>query len=419
VQWGALQPDLTPYPSFVALSAAANIIGQSTYKGEYKPDGSKATAQIFSTPKGNVLVAWSDNESELTVPTDKHSVRVANIFGEESSLRSENGAVKVKIGPDAVYLIDIGNAIVKDAIGKPRQIGKQPRLNPSHVILEGYAGLSGLKDADAYQINDDKAFDYTVHIYNFNTVAVEGSVEVAAPQGWKVYNAKRRVTIDPMGRQVITFRVLPGLPATGAYKLTVRGEFAGENVDPCVSMFSFDLAKITPVRHEALDWANDASRWKREAAQGCALSLTNSTPGTLRFDAKFADNIDRWAYPVLQFNKPVDMSHYEGLAFDLNVPEESNASLVRVMFVETSGAHYIGTTVPTAGKRRIVFMFRNLERLDHMGIDPNGHFDPDAIAAVKLGCNAGRNYLVFEASNFELVSFKSQFRASSLEACSF
>ncbi len=296
-QWGALHPDLTPYPSFVALSAATNIIGQSTYKGEYKAGGA-AVAQLFATPKGNVLVAWSDTESEISVPTDRQTVRVANIFGDERSVAAKNGAVRVKVGPDAVYLLDIGKTIEKSATGSPRPLGKLPRLKPSRVVVVGHAELPALKEADACKITEQTAFDYPVEVYNFSDKdSVEGSIEVTAPDGWKVYNPKREVSLEPMGRQVIAFRVRPGAPSAGSFKLTVRGEFGGEQVAPCVSLFSYDLAVIEPVRRE---------------------------------------------------------------------------------------------------------------RLDLMGTDPNGHFDPDAISAVKIGCNAGRGYLVFETSGFKLVRFGSR-----------
>jgi len=404
-QFGMLMPDLTPYPAFIALSAASNIFGQSIYKGKYDSQNPQVESLVFSTPKSNVLVAWSDKDSEIIVPTDKKTVRMANIFGKESKLTCIDGYVTLKTGPEAVYLLDIGKPVESKLTGKVHPTGKLPKLNPSRVVITGKSELPLLKESDSYNLAGQSAFGYTIDVYNFDDKkTAEGTVELTAPEGWVVEDAKRSVKLDAMGRQTLTFKVKPGEPKAGLCNLIGKAQFAHEKVAPSVSAFSFDPADIEPATSLALDWTNDASRWVVVASSECQLKLSNPQTGTLHYDATFTGRGDRWLYPVLQFDKTLDFSDYDGIAFDLNVPEEKSG-IFRLMIVETSGAHYIASTTPAAGKKHVVFYFKNLERLDHMGADSNGRFDPDSVAKITFGCNAWRESLTFDISNFELVKF--------------
>lgn len=407
IQFGALYPDLTPYPSFVALSASANIIGQSTYKGEYKTGNESIVAQLFATPRGNVLVAWSDKQAQMRVPTDKKNVLMANIFGQESSIVSEKGELNIQVGPDAIYLIDIGRPIEKDLTGTVRPRGKMPKLNPSRVILMGHADLPVAKHEDYYKLTSRNTFDYSVEVYNFSDKnQAKGSVELIAPDGWAIDNPKREVTLDPMGRQALTFTVKPGVLSESRFKLISRAEFANEKVANCVSSLRFDLAAVTPLDRKPLSWANSANQWVPVASNNCALVIDNPEPGVLRVDTKFDDDgADEWAYPTLSFSKPVDMSGFDGIAFDLNIPDDSYSSMVRLVLVEPNGAGYVGATKTLGAKHRVVLMFRDMKPFDAKVVDPNGQLDLNAISQVKFGCTCGRGYLVYEGSNFELVKF--------------
>ncbi|MCE5322022.1 hypothetical protein LLG46_01765 [bacterium] len=408
VQWAALQPDMTPYPSFLALSAAANIIGESTYKGEYKSGNDVVTAQMFSTAKGNVLVVWSDKDSEIIVPTDRETLRLANIFGAESTIACNNGYVRLKTGPEAVYLLDIGKTIENKLAGTPRAPGRLPKLKPSRIVIYGHANMDVSKVENAYKMADHSAFDYTVEAYNFNNkTGASGSVEVSVPDGWSIGNPKRDVTLEPMGRQVLTFKVQPaGKVGDNEFRVVVHSKFKNEKPAQCVSLFSYDLLVLQPYEHKALGWAKDPDKWVPDASENCALKMNNPEPDVLRIDTKFEGEGDRWAYPVMRFDKPVDMSGYDAVAFDLDVPVESYKSKINIIFVQQDGAAYAGTIVPSdPGKRHLLFKFSDLQPYGKEGKAVDGHLETSSIVEVKLGCDAGREYLVFDTSNFDLVKF--------------
>lgn len=404
-QFGALRPDLTPNPSFVALSAAANIIGQSEYKGHFDA-GNGIEAELFSTPGGNVLVVWSETESEIAVPTEKTSLRVANIFGARSDLAVANGIARIGVGPDAVYLLDVGKSVETKLIGKPHPRGKLPVLNPSRVIVVGHANQPVDKASNCYSLSGQDAFDYVVDVYNFSEKAGRsGKIELVAADGWRVENATREIKLGAMDRQVLTYRVTPAKPGVGRFKLTARAGFAGSQVAPCISAFRFNPAIFRPATRRALDWAADCARWNPRAAPTGKVSLSAPESGTLRIDARFTSTGDRWAYPTLRFDKPIDLSEFDGVAFELNVSIGDPDSFIRLMLVEPNGAHYMATTSASEGKRRVAFLFKDMWLLDIMGPDPNGQLDLDAISAVSLGCNTKRDHIAFDISGFELVTF--------------
>lgn len=239
LQFGVLHDDMTPNPAFVALSAAANMLGESTYLGKFKAGGNIG-AHVFSTPRGNVMVAWTDKETEMTVPSEKSEVRVADIFGSETQVPVTGGQVKVKVGQDTVYLIDIGKKATSDLIGAPRPTGQVSPNNPSRTVVVGHADLSVDKKHDTYLLPPDAApFPYTVEVYNFDDKAtVRGTVEVVLPQGWSTDAPEQHVTITPMGREVLTFQITPGPSAAGPLKLLVRPHFRDSRVQPSVSYFA-------------------------------------------------------------------------------------------------------------------------------------------------------------------------------------
>jgi len=404
VQFGALRPDLTPYPSFLALSAAANLVGVSEYLGEYP--AAPAQAHLFGTPRGTVLVAWADQEVTLTIPTDQPQVALADIFGAQRALPASSGAVKVKVGPEAIYLVGVGEK-VKQALRPAQFLAPWAgRRRPSRVVVSGHADLPTDKRANCYLLaTAGEPFPYTVEVYNFHEQeAAAGTLELQLPAGWKVDRVPGPVQVAPMGRKTVTFQLTPARSHYRQRPVVVHPHFPGEEAGLAVSYFQFDPAALVPVRRQGLDWLG-AERWRPEAAPGGTVTVT-AEPGSLRFEARFSGPGDRWAYPVLTLDPPVDMSGYDGIAFDLEAEADDPASQVRLLLVEPGGAHYLAGTPVRAGKRRVVLPFDDFKHLDFLGADPNETLDRDRIGRLKLGCNTPQDRLAFRVGGFELVKFQ-------------
>jgi len=236
-QFALLRPDLVANPSFGALSAAANILGLAEYLGELKTDGTQVHAYLFSTPKGNVISVWADKETRIAVPTEKASVTIADMFGKTNQITAKDGAVTLRVVPQQRYLVDVGRAVEAEVLNERPRREKPALCRASSVVLAGYCALGVDRGAGVYRISANcEPFTYTVEVYQFDEQkGADGTVEVIAPTGWKVENARRGVRLSSMGREVLKFTVTPAPTGGNMVKLKAIGKFTSPPVAPTVS----------------------------------------------------------------------------------------------------------------------------------------------------------------------------------------
>ncbi len=413
LEFSLLRPDGNPYPSFVAYSAAANILGESAFLGRWEfPD---ITAMAFATPKGNVLALWSDKETQVMIPTEKKTVQVANIFGQTREEPAADGKIKVTVGPEPAYVLEVSDAVRSKLTGKPRPKGVLPHNQPSRIVVMGYPDLPVDGWTALHALNKPAPFNYTVEIYNFNAKQpAAGSVEISLPAGWKADRMNGEVKLEPMGRQVLSFKITPALP-TGVESLTqkimTKGNFANQKVEPSISVCKFDPEVLPVVERTPLDLGN-ADHWKpddlsseNETARYMAVKTTAAGKNWLRFEAPARTDqtgpSDTFSYAIHTFDKPMDLSKFDALA--ITVKEVAKAGGIRLMIVEDSGAHYFMTLGCEPQKKRYLFTLRDLPWGGWFTCDPNNHFDLGKIKAIMIG-REGADF-TFEAGEFELIKF--------------
>lgn len=242
-----LRPDITPNPSLLALSASSNLIGVSEYIGEYNADGGKSVAHLFSTPKGNVLVAWSDREMELSIPTEKSSFKVADIFGAERRVAAKDGKVTVKLSAEAVYVLDPGKTLLSKVKRAPK-VKIAPEKKPSTVVLAGRGDLPTDRNYNAYKLKAGgmgvagEPFTYTVDVYQFDEKrGAEGTIELTAPRGWIVEEPKRTLKLAPMDKQTVVFKITPVPSFLGVQRIVVDGTFNGKPTAPAAAFMKYEI----------------------------------------------------------------------------------------------------------------------------------------------------------------------------------
>ncbi len=407
VQFGVLNPDLTPYPGFVALSTAANMLALAEYKGEYRLNAAKSTAHMFSTPNGNMLVAWSETPATVNIPTEKAGITVADIFGSERRLAAGNGSVSVKIGPEAVYILDIGKQIVPNLVGKVIPRGKLPKLNPSKIVVVGHTDMGNNKGNDCYVIQnvDAKSFIYAVEAYNFNEKsASSGTITVKAPKGWRVEQPTRKVSLDAMGRQELQFTIYPSEPELGIFDVTVNPQFGKPQAESAVSHFMHDVGQLRPLKRRPMGLI-DSKMWQKAIGEGGVVDVSLTPDGWLQIDSRFTGNSDRWSYPFVKFEPVQDYSEFDGISFDLDSSFDDEKSQIQIMLVKKNGAHYIHSMPKGKGKRQVVVLFKNMNHLAFMPDDPEHKLSLNAISEIKLGCNTTADRLTFSVSNMQLVKY--------------
>jgi hypothetical protein len=413
MEFSLLRPDGSPYPGFVAYSTAANILGESAFLGRWECPG--VTAMAFTTPKGNVLALWSNEKNQVTIPTEKKTVQVANIFGQTRDEPAADGKIKITVGPEAVYVLEVSDAVRSKLTGTVRPKGVLPHNLPSRIVVMGYPDLPVDGWTSLHGLTKNTPFNYTVEVYNFDSQkTAEGSVDISLPIGWKSDRLNQTVKLEPMGRQILVFKLTPALP-TGVESLTgkimARGKFTGQTVPPSISLYKFDPEVLPVVERIPLDLGNP-DRWKpddRSAENETATYITVKTSAAgknwLRFEAPARKDTtgpaDTFSYSIYTFDKPMDLSKADALA--VTVKEVSKAGGIRLMIVEESGAHYFTTLGCEPQKKRYLFTLRDLPWGAWFTGDPNHHFDLNKIKAIKIG-REGSDF-TFEAGDFELIKF--------------
>jgi len=402
VQFGALRKDLSPRPGFVAIAAAADILGEARFLGLRQEAG--LTTFAFHNGKERVLLAWSDTarETELHVAADK--VVVANVVGRRHERATVGGKLKLALGPSPQYILGVGDETLKGLDSTVRPEGKLPANQPSPIVLRAQAHVPTLdKDSDSYVIGDE-AFAYAVEAVNFGDKPAAGRIALELPANWKAEPSEAAVSLEPVGRVVSEFRITPGAVALGPQRIRLKPAFDDSRVAPAVSSFRFDLARVKPTKELALG-LDEPGKWQRNISGNGTMESAAGKEGGTRFEATFTAPGDRWCYPKSDFGRAMDFSAWQAISFEYRCHADDEATAVRLQLIEPGGACYLTPTGWKARKdwTRATAVFADLAWGSYSPRDPNGALDLRAIRALMIGLNTPRDKAWLEARNVRLV----------------
>ena len=402
VQFGALKPDLTPYPSLIALSAAANILGEAKYIGKL-PTPTGVTALVFQTPKGVVVAAWSDVPAMLPLPGKGKTVSIENIFGAESELPVSNNSVHISVGKNVVYVNVNDESTLHNILRPIMPKFSQSAPHPSRIVLSGNSALNFDRNQDSYIYSYGSSIPYEVQVYNFDKTAHTGTISLALPPGWTTSPTKVFCQIAPMGRLIYEFTVDTGnVKETDSREIIARGVFKSENTAPTVSSFYPDMATVPPTQEQSID-VLPASKWNPNIVSG-GINTIKDIPNGVRIEAKFHGG-DHWVYPVFYFDQPINLSDYDGIAFDMRAEWKDPNTMVRMIIGDTCGSTFIEGTPPSSAVTHVVFLFKCLGVLSRAMPDSPDRLDATKITKIQFGANAPGNTVAVEISNVKAVKF--------------
>lgn len=405
VQFGVLHRDLSPRPACIALAAAADLLGRARYLGRYPvPDAPDAVVLAFDTGRGRALVAWADEPREVALPMDARSVTIANPLGTPASRETEDGVLRLTLGPVAQYVCGAGAKLLAGLSGPVRPPGRLPANDPCPVIVRGQLdGAPVDKGKDCYLVGD-RAYRYVVEAYNFGAQAAAGKLSLSVPAGWLATPQEASVQLRPLGRATVRFTVTPGRPLDGALELKVVPSFAGLKVAPSVSRVRFDYASVPVAESKDLS-LNEASKW-HSGISGNGTMKVSQAGEAVRFDVHFTAAGDRWYYPYVTFDPPADFSQYQGVSFEYRCNAAAGNSTVRLQLYEAGGAGYLCAPLPSQTEwRTTAVRFAELEWGSFSPVDANGSFDPQAIKTLMIGGNTPGDSVWLEVRNVKLVKW--------------
>ena len=248
-QFGLLRPDLTPYPEFVALSAAANILGRGTYLGKLQMPGT-GDSRMFRTPTGNVVAAWSD--AAASIPVRGTEIRVLDLFGADRTAEFQRGSDGVKFDGVPVYVVGVDLKPLKPLVDQPAAVtAALERGNASRVIMTARCGLPIAKRHNWYLTPASGPIEYQVHVWNLDeSKKADATITLRLPQGWTADRTRADVTIPQMADLLVAFKLTPAAAVLGPEKLLVEGHCDGHTMASMVSWFGRRPAAVKPAKAE-------------------------------------------------------------------------------------------------------------------------------------------------------------------------
>jgi len=408
IQFGALHRDATPRPALLAIATAVRVLGEGRFLGKLPVEGEGCEALVFGTGRERVAVVWAAKPVEATLPVSADRVRVIDLIGREREAVADAGKLTLAVGPAAHYILGLGDGIEALLAGPVRAPGRQPKLDPSKVVLVGHLDAGRLdKDANYMLVEAGKPAPFTVDLYNFDEAEpTAGRVRIEVPKGWRADRSEAQVELAAMGRESLSFTLTPGpAEATGTVKVWVRGEFPGPKVAPSASHARVDLSSVEPTRRESLDLESPPA-WKSNISGNGTMEIKPGAEGGVSFPIAFTAAGDRWCYPSAPFDRPRDWTRFQALAFEYRFDTDDQGTVARAQIIEKGGSAYITPPYPATKEwRRVVALFADCGYGPWSAKDEDGKLDLDDVGGLLIGCNTGLDKLTLEVRKVEVVGF--------------
>jgi len=405
IQFGALHRDLSPRPSFIAIATAARLLGTGRYLGKLPGE---CEGYLFDNGERVVAVAWANEPKEAKIPVGVQRVRVADLLGREEDAEAPGGILSLKVGPAARYILNLQLA-KEQMTGAGRPPGKLPKLQPPKVVLVGHFDTLQIdKDRNCVLLDTGDQVGYSVEVYNFDgKQPARGKVRLELPEGWQADRTEADVSLEPMGRQALAFKLtVKGSKTKTLAKVWVRGDFPGPKVAPCVSYAKADMQKVKPARTLDLK-LNAADRWASNISGNGTMEIKPVPDGGVSLPIIFTAPGDRWCYPRVSFDANQDWRQYDGIRLEYRFDTDDKDTSARVQVIEAGGSSYLDAGWPATKEwRRVMVLFSDLAWGSFSASDPNGKLDLDQVRTLLFGCNTKLDKLTLEVRNVELVGYE-------------
>ena len=233
--FGLLTRSYTPTVAYTAQAAMTAALGAGDYVGPVPGLPAGVTGLAFNDGDDQVIALWSEQETSVSLNLGVPRVTRTDIVGNTSQLTSGDGTYQLTAGPDPAYLRLPNHRLVTTAptVRRTESVHTSVQLTPAQrvVLAQRYPAQTATDaKASGYLLPLDAPTTVSVDLYNFNAMAMTGTVSAAATGGWTATVAAPQVTIPAMSTVTVEVTVSAGpdtvleVPAT----VTVDAEFDGE-----------------------------------------------------------------------------------------------------------------------------------------------------------------------------------------------
>ena len=393
VQFGLTHRDLTPRPGYLALAAAGRLLAGAKPLGRSPANASLRAFAFRAMPDGNaqtVVVAWAQSgKTALTLP-DKPSAAY-------DFLGRPLAANAIEVGPDPIYLLFAPGEELKLALNAPPSLPPRVEAKPCSVVLQALLPEERIRLGDsAYRLTRRQALEFPVFVYNFGNQTVTTALKATIGAGLQISPLAAPVTVKPMERVEVRFRVNEAQGPLGIDPIVARftADCGAQGQALAAVRFMLPLEDIEPVKSLPVKSAADPAHWQKNQSPG-QMTL-EASEGGVSIDSLFQPG-DRWAYPLLKpLAAELPVGDWDGLALTI-VPLLGQAEF-RLQFDEANGSSYLAeANLPKPLEMNKPYRAVVLFKLSNWGswskADDNGQLDPAQIRAVKIGLNTKEEHV--------------------------
>lgn len=347
--WGLLREDLSAKPGLAAFATLTGELGNAELLGEVgMPNGVRGF--LFRQPdRSFTLVLWSESELDRRGDPVKSlqqgrlfqkKVKLASnrplkqveIFGRESLLPVEAGAVTVEISRFPVYL----HGVEAMPVVKPRQreaveAAVSRKNAPSPVVLS-MKPVSEFKPASPVVLlvpPDKVSWTMELRLWNLSDEVQTGSL---VESDGILSALPERISLLPWECRKIPVHFSEAAKRQLSFKVKVSGTFndvpIGDFFMPCILL---DNQKYT-----LLPIAEDSKAWHDNVVRGGKTTIL-PRKDSIRFEVTFPSATDNWVYPKYT---PVDavakkiIADAVGIYFEIRV-EQDRKSKYNCVWIDT------------------------------------------------------------------------------------
>jgi len=405
IDFGLMDRDLAPAPGVAAFATMSCALGRAEYLGEGIAGTDDVTALFFDAGPWRTAVLWRKAETrEVELKSADPSIRALALTGEDAPVRGG----RVAVGPSPVYVLakDLSPASPR-ARAKPAPLPAPPGLREIVLRINLPREAASFKK-QLYVLAAGAAHQAEVEAWNFGSSPFKGAVRLSCGAPFRVEPAEAPVDIPPMG--VARVAAVLNAPAEGdATPALVEARAASDGKHSTAARLRVALDARRANYPVAEPFPLAPKDWAPGIAGGGEIRLAAGEGGSLRVEAAFRGEGDRWTYPALAFSPPRDLSRFDALRVRLKVVQPAEGLVVRVQLIEPGGVHYLtedGLRPKPGEVADWVVPFRELGHGGFSAPDPNGKLDLDRIERLMVGFNQKGDRAVVEILSVEALGAK-------------